>query len=170
MRTSSVGATSNLREAGITLIELLIVMTLIALLAGISYPAMSGGLDSLRLRSAADGVAAFLATAVDRAERRQQAIELVISPAENSLTARSSDMGFTKKLDVTAPVHIEGVEPALPNVAPGDPANLQPRRFLIYPGGTAPHVAIELATQDGRHRRVSLDPLSGFPKSEVVAP
>ena len=62
---------------------MLIVVTLIALVAGLSYPSVASGLDSLRLRSASDAIVAFLNTALDRADRRQQAVEIRISPREN---------------------------------------------------------------------------------------
>src|SRR3979411_2322862 len=98
MRTSSVGATS--RQRGVTLLELLIVMTLIALIAGISFPSVASGIDSLRLRSTGDQIVAFLNMSLDRADRRQQAVEIVVSPEENAFVARSSDLGFTRRLDV----------------------------------------------------------------------
>src|SRR5437868_6598836 len=111
MPTSSVGATNNsvgrrharpsvgLRHArpsyserGITLLEMLIVMTIVALVAGLTFPSIATGLDSLRLRSASDSIVSLLNTALDRADRRQQAVEITISPKENSIVARSADL------------------------------------------------------------------------------
>ena len=46
-------------------------------------------------------------------------------------------------------IHITAVEPPLfDGAGPG-----QQRRFLVYPGGTAPCIGIELASKDGRRRR-----------------
>src|SRR5689334_21862186 len=78
MPTLSAGATN--RQSGVTLLELMVVVTLIAIVAGLSYPAAAAGVDSLRLRSAADRVVAFLDTSIERAERRQQVMEIRISP------------------------------------------------------------------------------------------
>src|SRR3954471_16229824 len=100
MPTFSVGAISSSRERGITLLELLIVMTLIALVTGLSYPSAASGLDSMRLRSAGDTIANFLNAAIDHASRRQQVIEVWISPHDNVLIARSPDLQFTRKLDI----------------------------------------------------------------------
>src|SRR5262249_1334102 len=76
------------QPAGVPLLDLLIVITIVAAMAGLAYPSISASLDGLRLRSAADGIAGFLNTALDRAERRQEVIEVAILPQENALTAR----------------------------------------------------------------------------------
>jgi prepilin-type N-terminal cleavage/methylation domain-containing protein len=179
MPTSSVGATSSQRRpirsltravrnrdrqgaAGVTLLEMLIVMTIVALVAGLSYPSISSGLDSLRLRSASDSIVSFLNTALDRAERRQQVVEIWISPRENAMTAVSADAGFKRRLDVPEPIRIVSVSPAVPE-QPGEP-----RRFLLYPGGSVPRIGVEIANPNGRRRMVSVDPLTGVPR--VVAP
>ena len=150
---------------GVTLLEMLIVVALIALLAGLTYPSVTSGLDALRLRSASDQIVTLLTTALDRAGRKQQVVEVWISPADNALVARSDDREFQRRVDVADPVRIVGVRPPLPNeTAP------QPRRFLIYPGGSVPRIALEIATRDGRRRLISVDPLSGFPRSDPVTP
>jgi prepilin-type N-terminal cleavage/methylation domain-containing protein len=142
------------RQAGVTLLEMLIVVTLIALVAGISYPSVASGVESLRLRSASDAMVAFLNTALDRADRRQQAVEIRISPRENLLSARSADNGFARELRL--PENVSIVNPA------------EPRRLLLYPGGAVPAIQIEVATQGGRRRRVSVDPMTGVSRSEAV--
>jgi prepilin-type N-terminal cleavage/methylation domain-containing protein len=142
------------RQAGVTLLEMLIVVTLIALVAGISYPSIASGLDSLRLRSACDSTVAFLNTALDRADRRQQAVEIRISPGENLLTARSADNGFARELRLPE------------NIAMANPS--EPRRFLLYPGGAIPAIQIELAARGGRRRKISVDPITGVSKSEAL--
>jgi type II secretory pathway pseudopilin PulG len=143
---------------------MLIVTTLIALVAGLSFPSVSSGLDSLRLRSSADAIASFLNTALDRAERRQQVVEIWISPAENAITARSAEPGFSRRLDVPEPVHIISVRPPLGDIT----AAAEPRRFLIYPGGALPRIGVEIANLQGRRRLVTVDPLTGFPHSELL--
>jgi prepilin-type N-terminal cleavage/methylation domain-containing protein len=168
MRTSSAGAINRSainNQRGVTLLELLIVTTLIALVVGLSYTSATAGVDSLRIRSAADKVVSFLNTALDRAERRQQVIEIRISVRENAISARTADLSFDRTFEVPDPIHIAAVEPAL---AEGANPDIQ-RRFLVYPGGTAPRIAIELASRDGRRRRVIVDPVTGTPRSELEA-
>jgi prepilin-type N-terminal cleavage/methylation domain-containing protein len=166
MPTSSVGVTANKSQAkacataGVSLLELLVVVTLMAIVAGLTYPSAAAGVDSLRLRSAADRVVAFLNTALERSDRRQQVIEIRIAPAEGALSARSADTTFERTLALPDSIRIVAVEPAL------TADSGEQRRFLLYPGGTAPRIAIDLESKDGRKRRVVVDPLTGMPHSE----
>ena len=167
MPTSSVGTTSRGEAArvdkraqrGITLIEMLIVMTIIALVVGVSYPSAAGGVEALRLRSVSDSVVSFLNTAIDRASRRQQVIEVWISPQENVLIARSPDLAFSRRLEIPDSFRITTVLP------PAEVNPREPRRFLMYPGGTAPRIGVEIANSAGRKWMVSIDPFTGLPRA-----
>lgn len=161
-QASKRGAAIRIDQRGVTLLELLIVMTLIALMTGIAYPSASAGIDSMRLRSTSDHIARFLSTAIDRAERSQQVVEVWISPKDGALMARSPDLGFARRFEVPAPYSISAVYPAA-----GDPG--ETRRFLMYPGGTVPRIGVEISSGTGRKRLVTVDSLTGMPRSEAVA-
>jgi len=145
-----------------TLLEALIVVALVALIAGLSFPSVNSGLDTLRLRSASDSIVSFLNVALDHADRRQQAVEVVISPRENLLLSRTADLGFSRRLDIPSQIHIVSVQPALAIVGDADEA----RRFLVYPGGSIPRIGIQIATMRGRSRMVSVDPVTGSPGAQ----
>jgi prepilin-type N-terminal cleavage/methylation domain-containing protein len=147
-----------------TLLEMLIVMTLIALVAGLSYPAAASSVESLRLRSASDTIVSFLNTAMDHASRREQVIEIWISPHENVLIARSPDLAFTRRLDLPDTFRITAILP------PAEVNPQEPRRFLLYPGAAAPRIGIEIANSAGRKRMISVDPFTGLPKAVQEAP
>lgn len=149
-------------ERGVTLIEMMVVVLLIAVVGGISYPAVSSGIDSLRLSSAADSVASFMQAAVNRAERRQELMEVSISRADRALAV--TGVNYQKRLDMPDGVAILEVLPAAPLEG-----NL-PRRFLIYPGGAPPRIGVRIANARGLQRIVSLDPITGIPQIERVAP
>jgi len=149
-------------ERGVTLLEALIVVGLIGLMAGLSYPAVSSGLDTLRLRSTSDSIVSFLNIALDHADRRQQAVEVIVSPRENLLLSRTADLGFTRRLEISPQLRIVSVQPALPAV----PDTEEPRTFLLYPGGGVPRIGIEIATLQGRRRLVSVDPVTGSPSAQ----
>jgi type II secretory pathway pseudopilin PulG len=144
---------------------MVVVLAIVGLIAGISFPAISAGLESTRMISATDGVATFLNGAVNRAERKQQAIELVVDPKEGLLLLYSSEPGFKKQWKLPEGIAIEAV---LPPDGSGDPQDQ--RRFLFLPGATVPGIGIQLANHHDAHRLVHLDPMTGFPRVESVAP
>ena len=146
---------------GITLVEMVVVVAIIALLAAISFPSLSAGVDSVRLRSATDSVASFLNGAVNRSERRQQAVEVVISPKDSSLAMYSNEPGFARELKMPEGVVIEAV---LPKEQEED----GPRRLLLMPGGVVPGIGVQIANRHGSRRVVRLDPMTGFPRVESV--
>ena len=148
-------------ETGITLIEMMVVVVLISLMVGISFPAITSGVDSLRLNAATSGVVSFVNSGLSRAERRQQVVEITISKAENALFMRSTEPGFFRKLDIPEGVSITHVLPELPENPDA------PRRFLLYPGGTAPRFGIQLVNRRNVERIVRVDPITGVPHVEI---
>lgn len=139
------------REAGVTLMEMLIVVTIIGLMVGVSFPAVSSGVDSLRLSSGADSVATFLNAALNRAERRQQVMEVTVSKTENKLTMRSTEKGFLRELEMPTGVTVESEG-----------------RVFLYPGGTVPRISVQLANRKGQKRIVRVDPMTGVPEIESI--
>jgi len=145
-------------HAGVTLIEMLIVLALIGLMTAITYPAVASGVERLRLRSAGDAVAGFFTAAMNWAERRQQAVVIVIDSAQNRLTARSESPGFEQRLDFSGGVRL----------APEEPDRWAeeeaPRQILVYPGGPPPAVAVTLVNSRGASETVRIDPVTGVPE------
>jgi prepilin-type N-terminal cleavage/methylation domain-containing protein len=147
---------------GVTLIEMLIVVALIGLLAGITFPSVSAGLDSLRLTSAGNSLVDFLNAALTRAERRQQVVEVTISKKENALWLHSTEPGFVRKLELPDGIAIVSVLPRPPQPEEG------PRQFYLYPGGALPSLGVEIVNRRGDHRVVSVDPITGVPRIQRV--
>jgi type II secretory pathway pseudopilin PulG len=142
---------------------MLVVMCIVGLIIGVTTPSISAGLDSVRLATATSSVAGFLNAAMTRVERRQQPIELVISPRENRIVIYSNEPGFTRDLKMPDGVTIESVLPAeLYGEAGGE------RRILLLPGATAPAIGVQLANRHGTRRIVRLDPMTGFPHVDKV--
>ena len=138
---------------GITLIELLVVLAIIGLLVGVTLPATTNGLSSVRLKGAANDVSTFINSALNRAERHEQMMEIIIYPKDNKLVLDSSEPGYTRTLNMPPGVTIAGENPT---------------RILLLPGSAPPRVAIDLFNDRGAHRIVKLDPVTGVP--EIVAP
>ncbi len=182
MPTSSVGKTSEhnrsltvavrkprlnrarKQAAGITLIELMVVVGIISLMVGISFPAITSGIDSLRLNAASNGVVSFLNAGMNRAERRQQVVEITISKAENTLSMRTTEPGFLRKLAMPEGVLITHILPELLSDTGA------PRSFLLYPGGVVPRFGVQLVNRRNVERIVRVDPITGVPQVERVEP
>jgi prepilin-type N-terminal cleavage/methylation domain-containing protein len=151
----------NTRQRGVTLIEMMIVVALLGLLVGITFPSVSSGIDSLRIISASDSIVSFLNSALNRAERRQQVMEVEISKTESTLWLRSTEPGYSRELKLPDGVTIRSILPEVP-VEPK-----APRVFLLYPGGTVPRFGVELVNRRGARRIVRVDPISGVPQVEL---
>ena len=146
---------------GITLVEMLVVVTIIALMVGLSFPSITAGLDSVRLRSATDSVASILNSATDRAERHQVPVEIVVSSKDNVISLYSTEPGFARQLQMPGGISIEAV-------LPEEPGEEGLRRLIVMPGSTAPGIGVQLVNRHGSRRVVRLDPMTGFPRVESV--
>src|SRR5690242_20438783 len=96
---------------GITLMEMLVVCCIIGVIVGVSVPSISAGIDSVRISTSADSVASFLNAAVNRAERRQVPVEVVITPKEGLLQVFSTQAGTQREMRLPNGVTIEAVLP-----------------------------------------------------------
>jgi prepilin-type N-terminal cleavage/methylation domain-containing protein len=148
---------------GVTLVEMLVVMAIIGLVVSVSAPSVSAGLDSVRLASATDDIASFLNGAVNRAERRQEPIEMVILPRENRMVIYSNEPGFERELKLPSGVRLEAVLPREDEEPDGG------RRLMLLPGGAVPGIGIQVVNERGARRIVRLDPMTGFPRVESVS-
>jgi len=134
---------------------MIVVVAIVGLIVGISFPAITAGIDAVRMVSATDSVAAFLNGAVNRAQRRQEAVELIIDPKENQLSAYSNDPTFTRELKLPEGIAFETEQP-------------EPRRIILLPGASVPGISIHLINHRGARRIVRLDPMTGYPRVESV--
>jgi prepilin-type N-terminal cleavage/methylation domain-containing protein len=165
MPISSVGKASNRWRRGVTLIEMLVVLAIIGLMVSISLPSVTAGIDSVRISTASQSVSTFLNAAVNRAERRQQAIEVVILPKESRMAMYSNEPGFERELKMPEGIVIESVLPKVDD----DEDQHQGRRLILLPGATAPGIGVLIANSHGSRRLIRLDPMTGFPRVESVA-
>jgi type II secretory pathway pseudopilin PulG len=141
---------------------MVVVVSIIALVLAVLSPSMSSGLDSVRMASAADNVATFLNAAVNRAERRQQAVEIIISLKENKLIMISTEPGLARELKIPDGIQLEAV---FPRLSEGDPNEV--RRLLLQPGAAPPGIGIQLINGHKNRRLIRLDPMTGFPRIET---
>ncbi len=127
------------RQRGVTLIEMLVVLAILGVMTTIAYPSITAGLDSLRLNTASDEVIRLLHDAANRAERRQQAVEVQIH--ERYIEAVAP--GWSDRLDL------------------GELRAVARPSFFLEPGALLPALSVDLRTSRGHTRRVTIDPISG---------
>ena len=152
-------------RAGVTLIEMLLVVTIIALVAAIAFPSVSAGLEGLRLTTASTSIVSFLNSGLNRAERRQEGVEISVSIEHNRLEMRSTTPGFSRTLEMPDSVRIQRIYPAVPGLE-----EEKSRAFLLYPGGNVPRLGVQIGNSKGLGRIVRVDPTTGVPQVERISP
>lgn len=159
------------RQSGVTLIEMLIVVGIVGLMAGLTFPSFNAGLDGLRLRSAASTVASALNVAMNTADRRQLPVQVAILLSKNQVVVRAAESKRDQIFELSSGVKIKRILPALfLNEETKD------RYIIVYPNGAPPQLVVELETLRGSSRKVALDPITGvakvvdavLPQSQVV--
>ena len=171
MPTFSVGRNSAryARSAGVTLLEMLVVVSLIALMVGITFPSITAGMDSLRLRSAAGEVVSMFNSALTRADRLQDAVELNVSLQRRSIASRAIRSNVTRQIDLPQGIHIAHVYPEDSRWAFDESGVPVDRHFIVYPNGAVPRIVIDLTNDRGAHRIVMLDPITGVARERTTA-
>jgi prepilin-type N-terminal cleavage/methylation domain-containing protein len=149
------------RQSGVTVMELLIVVAIVGLLVSVTFPAVTSGMDGLRLRAAVDSITSFFNAALNRAERRQQVVLVTVFQNESRLTMRTTGSP-ERELAMPEGVSIAAVLPELPGRFQED----GPRRFFLYPGGSAPRMGILLKNRRGTAWLVRVNPITGVPEVE----
>ena len=161
--------TPTCTEAGVTLLEMIVVVALIAVMIGITFPAIGAGLESLRLREGAEDIVTAFDSALIRSERLQQTMVITISPARRSIETRSLVSGASKKVELPDGVKVVGVFPSAQDGDRSDSADQKDRTFLVYPDGSVPGISLDLENRRGNHRLVSLDPITGVARQVAVS-
>jgi hypothetical protein len=148
---------------------MIVVVALISLMIGITFPAVGAGLESVRLREGADDVVTSFNAALIRSERFQEAVEITISSARHAVETVSLVSGTKRRVDLPDGVNVVRV---LPSDQVGDNSEAPEstdRKFILYPNGSVPRISIDLANRRGKHRLVSLDPITGVARQTAFS-
>ena len=144
--------TLGTRAAGVTLMEMLVVVVIIGLIVGVtSPPSISAGLDAVRLATATSSVAAFLNCAMTHADRRQQPVELVIPRARVISSSISTDPGFDRT-NSTLP---DGISHRAPSCRAILGRRRRPRRLAFHAGRRRARGLAHPTGQPARRTRAS---------------
>ncbi len=147
------------RDAGVTLLELLIVLALMSMLVGLLAPRIGRATDNWRLRRAGERVAQILRYARTRAlyEGRYYVVE--IQPQENRVRLLGASSGFVREYQLPRDVRF-GEE--------ASPASFSVMRLIFSPSGAVDERTLWLRNRHGSEVKIHLNLLLGRPGVEVV--
>jgi len=99
-------------KRGFTLIELAVTLLVLAVAVGVSAPSIARGLDALRTRAEAAGVATFLRAAREQAITHNRSYEVRVIPEEGVIELRTGDaVRSTRRM--ASGVHIAADPPSV---------------------------------------------------------
>lgn len=143
------------QKRGVSLLEMMIVVSIIGAIAAISFPALTSGLAGVRLASSAAEVASFLTSTMNSVERHERPEAILISPKLKRLDVFTSASGEKPSRTWKTPegISLEGEEP---------------HRYFLFPGGSFPRIAVILRNEKGSRRSVEVDPITAVPHIRLM--
>lgn len=132
---------------GYTLIEVVAVLLVLALAAGVVAPSVGRSLDSLRARAGVAGVASFLRAAREQAITKDATYEVVVDGDGHALALHvGAVVRATKRLPPALRIQTEGGSP--PTIA-------------FYPHGRSSGGHLRIATPGPTMYLVTVEPMTG---------
>jgi Tfp pilus assembly protein FimT len=142
-----------------TLLELVIVIALLSLFAGLVAPHIGHWIDEWRLRSAAERLAQTIRYARIRALYEQRYYLVEIRPGEKQVWIREPASGFGRAYALPSDVQVgEGESPASSAIF----------RLIIPPSGALDEKTLWLRNRQGSEWRIHLNFLLGAPEVQLA--
>jgi general secretion pathway protein H len=136
-------------SSGITLIEMLVVMTLLGLLATVATPSIGSGVETVRLRGSGERMASTMRLARERAMRSRHYMQVSVDPKSHIVELRDLEMDSASSWEIPDTIRIKTDDPVA---------------FLFYPDGGAQAAQLTLENSRGRQVLVAMDPFTLFPR------
>lgn len=136
------------RNAGITLMEMLMVMTIIGLLASVATPAVTAGMETVKLRNSAERLASTLRMARERSVRTRHYFQVTLDPQTRRVELRDLEGDFVREWEMPETISMNVDRPLL---------------FQFAPDGSVPSFHVELENSRKRTANVDLDSFTALP-------
>ncbi len=128
--------------------EMLVVMSLIGLLASVATPSVTAGMETVKLRSSAERLAATLRMARERAVRTRHYFQVTVDPQTRRVELRDLEGDFARDWEMPETISVKLDQPLLSQFAPD---------------GSVPALHVELENSRKRLISVDLDAFTALP-------
>ncbi len=145
-------------QAGVTLLELMMVITILALMAAFVAPPIGHWIDDWKLRGAAERIAQTIRYARVRALYEQRYYVLELRPRENRVRILEPTSGFAREFALPTAIQW-GEEKAVPSTSVF--------RLILLPSGAVEQRTLWLWNSSGSTVRVHLNFLFGSSGVEI---
>jgi prepilin-type N-terminal cleavage/methylation domain-containing protein len=149
------------RDRGFTLLELLMVVLVAALALGVSYPTLSRGSSSLRLRAAGRDVLNTFRYAREKAVTEQTGMMVTVDKERQLLILSDSLGDRARSYTLPQGVKIQRLLRAGEEIVQG------PLIVRFLPNGSADSAEVLLAADTGFFLRIVSDPITGGARIET---
>ncbi|MCY4585617.1 MAG: prepilin-type N-terminal cleavage/methylation domain-containing protein [Bryobacterales bacterium] len=122
-------------DSGITLVELLVGLTIIAVILAIAWPNLTTGIDGIRLRTTVDNIAVFFTEARNVSDRLQTPVQITVLPKEDQLHAVTIDGDWRNVYELPDRIHI---------IVPRETGAV-----ILFPGAPTPELRLLLEAEHG---------------------
>lgn len=153
---------------GFTLLEMLLVCTILSLLVGIALPRFSGTADSLEGREASRRLAATIRYAHQRSVLERKLIRVALDEDKKCFTVLTPEREESQLEEANRAESLWSVPVELPSRVRfagvyGEDVDESARRWELkfYPDGRVPDCSIELETSGGRRYEIAVEPRTG---------
>jgi prepilin-type N-terminal cleavage/methylation domain-containing protein len=151
------------RDQGFTLLELIIVVLVIALVVAVTYPSISRGSATIRLRATGRDILSTFRYAREKAVTEQTGMRVVVDREKQELIL-SDDLGDgPRRYRLPREVKVYRIAQAGTEVAEG------PLIVRFLPNGSAENAEVLLKSDAGAYLRIITDPITGGARIEQGA-
>ncbi len=148
------------RDQGFTLVELIIVVVVIALVLAVSYPSLSRGSASIKLRAAGRDILSTFRYAREKAVTEQTGMRVAVDREKQEVTL-SDDLGDgSRRYTLPRDIQIRRMLLGGIEVMEG------PLIVRFLPNGSAEEAEVMLQSRTGSFLRIITDPITGGARVE----
>jgi len=148
-------AKGRLSQCGITLLEVLVVMTLMAILSALVYPSFGNALSDLRLKGAARQIISACRLAKWEAVSTRQPYRLLVDMEKNRFFVEDVAGRRSKEIDLSSGLRVFRTQKIAENGSADSVA------FYFFPNGTAEAGSIVVRDSRGKDLTLKIDLLTG---------